>query len=472
MPSNTGREMLPLQSMLNPASSAQPVASLRQFEPVAAAHSTSLPTAAFRTARNVSSGAPKAKAQANAVGMPKSKPQGPVNFAPFEDVDPASYRELRQFQVTPFGHIRQNCEHIPYNSSKKDFFEKTGRESIEVFKYEFRYKDLSYTVMWDYNVGLVRMTPFFKCLGYAKTKPSQMLDKNPGLRNISPSITGGAVSAQGYWMPYTCARAVCATFCAEIAGALIPLFGPSFPSQCIPSDSPYYNEMVIDPHVIRQAIEDVERCRYGQRSRVAKAVGGMSGPVVLGDYPLRSKRESQTASAFRLPSRPQPARSQPLFAPVHDPGFSQRLMAVSAPSTACKTREANSLSRVGRSSFASRTVLDRNPFPLRSSFFDVSLRTETSGTEKNRTEKWRPKRRRRLNDEAGTVCSPIPLMEAYEERRPQQELEHFRAAAALVSLQREPRDAEPCSVVVVESSEEEGFPERRHQRKRPKAHSF
>lgn len=25
-----------------------------------------------------------------------------------------------------------------------------------------------YTVMWDYDVGLVRITPFFKCLGYAK----------------------------------------------------------------------------------------------------------------------------------------------------------------------------------------------------------------------------------------------------------------------------------------------------------------
>lgn len=22
--------------------------------------------------------------------------------------------------------------------------------------------------MWDYNIGLVRMTPFFKCLGYPK----------------------------------------------------------------------------------------------------------------------------------------------------------------------------------------------------------------------------------------------------------------------------------------------------------------
>lgn len=24
--------------------------------------------------------------------------------------------------------------------------------------------------MWDYNIGLVRVTPFFKCLGYAKVR--------------------------------------------------------------------------------------------------------------------------------------------------------------------------------------------------------------------------------------------------------------------------------------------------------------
>ncbi|KAL7804634.1 hypothetical protein V8C44DRAFT_254890 [Trichoderma aethiopicum] len=472
MPANTGRGMLSLHSILNPVSSAQPVLGFRQFEPLVAVPPTSsLPTEALRPPRSVPPAAPKGRGQGNAVGMPKSKPQGPVNFAPFDNVDQAAYRELRQFLVTPLGQIRQNCEHIPYNSSKKDFFEKTGRESIEVFKYEFRYKDLTYTVMWDYNVGLVRMTPFFKCLGYAKTKPSQMLDKNPGLRDISPSITGGAVSAQGYWMPYACARAVCATFCAGIAGALIPLFGPTFPSQCTPSDSPYYNEMVIDPQIIRQAIEDVERCRYGQRSRVPRAVGGTSGPVVLGDYPLRSKRESQTSSALRLPSRPQPARPQPSFATIHDSRFRQRPIAVPALSARCKAREAKPLSRAGRSSFASGTVLDRSPFQLQSSFVDVSLRADTSETEKTRAEKWRPKRRRRLNDEAGTVCSPIPLLEAYEERRPQQDLERFRAAAALVSLHGVPLDAEPTSAAVVESSEDE-LPERRHQKKRPKAHSF
>ena len=51
-----------------------------------------------------------------------------------------------------------------------------------VFQYTFRYKEKpdedddsrdhsgakDWVVMWDYNVGLVRITPFFKCQEYQK----------------------------------------------------------------------------------------------------------------------------------------------------------------------------------------------------------------------------------------------------------------------------------------------------------------
>lgn len=43
-----------------------------------------------------------------------------------------------------------------------------------VFKYDFQLPgdDTEYTVMWDYNIGLVRMTPFFKCCNYGKVRVS------------------------------------------------------------------------------------------------------------------------------------------------------------------------------------------------------------------------------------------------------------------------------------------------------------
>ncbi|TLD31356.1 hypothetical protein PspLS_02735 [Pyricularia sp. CBS 133598] len=188
-----------------------------------------------------------------------------VNYGPFEDLDEHSLREVRRFQVRPFGNIRETSRHIPYNSGKKDFFAKTGRESFEVFQYTYNIPDTNdeYTVMWDYGCGLVRMTHFFKCRGYTKTVPGKVLNQNHGLKDITYSITGGSISAQGYWMPFACARAVCATFCHPIAGALIPIFGPQFPAECIPPESPNFGRMVIDREIVAHATREAE-LMYGR----------------------------------------------------------------------------------------------------------------------------------------------------------------------------------------------------------------
>ena len=63
--------------------------------------------------------------------LAKSKPRGAVNYPPHECVDSQSAAEVRKFRVSSFGKIGESCAHIPYNSGKKDFFEKTGRESFE-----------------------------------------------------------------------------------------------------------------------------------------------------------------------------------------------------------------------------------------------------------------------------------------------------------------------------------------------------
>lgn len=63
--------------------------------------------------------------------MSKYKPRGVIKYFPFEDVDETARREVLRFRVAPFGRIQESCAHIPYNSGKKDFFEKTGRESFE-----------------------------------------------------------------------------------------------------------------------------------------------------------------------------------------------------------------------------------------------------------------------------------------------------------------------------------------------------
>ena len=148
-----------------------------------------------------------------------------------------------------------------------------------VFHYTFQVPNdpnhREHEVMWDYENGLVRITPFFKASNYSKVrKPSQLdrpmltsshqttpakaLNANPGLKDLSYSITGGALSAQGYWMPFNCARALCLTFCYPIRWALTPIFGPTFVRQCLKPGSPGFEKWKIDGEAIRKAQLEAE----------------------------------------------------------------------------------------------------------------------------------------------------------------------------------------------------------------------
>jgi hypothetical protein len=68
----------------------------------------------------------------------KGKIKGVVNFPPFQDLDPKAMCEVQMYQVRPFGEIEEYPRHIPYNSEKKSFLEKTGRESFEGKKLRLR----------------------------------------------------------------------------------------------------------------------------------------------------------------------------------------------------------------------------------------------------------------------------------------------------------------------------------------------
>ncbi|KAI1647931.1 uncharacterized protein F4817DRAFT_87276 [Daldinia loculata] len=295
--------MLSLASLLNPAPPGPPI---NRFPPSPA--SSLSPTASLPDEpgllddhRMAKQKIPKAAAL-----LPTSRPKGAVNFPPFENLDEASLRQVRQFRVRFFGNIQDHSRHIPYNSGKKDFFQKTGRESFEVFQYTFKVPgdETEYTVMWDYNVGLVRMTPFFKCCKYPKTTPAKMLNLNPGLKDITHSITGGSIMAQGYWMPYYCAKAVCATFCHNIAGALIPIFGPDFPSRCTPSEAPEYSRMIIDPAIVAQSTREAEHFRrLCSNSAASSSNNGLASPAQdrrpLFRNPYDEVRHSHNHSYYR-----------------------------------------------------------------------------------------------------------------------------------------------------------------------------
>ncbi|CAN9087616.1 unnamed protein product [Alternaria alternata] len=188
---------------------------------------------------------------------------GNVNFPPHEAGDDQELlQQHRRFQIYPLGEIfRKGVRHIPYNSDKKAFHEKTGRGAFEMFQYTYKRpnEDKEYVVVWDYNVGLVRMTPFFKSLKYSKTVPAKALRENPGMKDISYSITGGALVCQGYWMPYHAARAIAATFCYDIRWALTPVFGNDFPSICLHPSDACFSKFLIDPATVRYCAQETVR---------------------------------------------------------------------------------------------------------------------------------------------------------------------------------------------------------------------
>ena len=57
--------------------------------------------------------------------------RGTLNYPPYEDRDGLLLAQHQQHEVYPMGNIADFPRHIPYNSEKKSFLEKTGRESFE-----------------------------------------------------------------------------------------------------------------------------------------------------------------------------------------------------------------------------------------------------------------------------------------------------------------------------------------------------
>ncbi|KAH8730916.1 hypothetical protein GQ44DRAFT_672928 [Phaeosphaeriaceae sp. PMI808] len=221
---------------------------------------------------------------------------GVVNYPPYEAVkDRGSRTHHQEFGMFPLGEIKKrSARHIPYNSDKKDFSEKTGRESFEVFQYIFKKPGVEkpFVVLWDYNVGLVKMTPFFKACGYNKTIPAKAMKENPGLKDVTYSITGGALVCQGYWMPYDAAKALAATFCYHIRWALTPVFGYDFPYSCLNPDDPNFAKFLIPPETVQHCTMETNRFRVeGKSYRVSMSppLPSIETPKVHFSFPWNSE---------------------------------------------------------------------------------------------------------------------------------------------------------------------------------------
>jgi len=103
-------------------------------------------------------------------------------------------------------------------------------------------------------------------------------------------------------MPFSCAKAVCATFCQHISGALIPIFGPQFPSECVHPDAPDHGRMCIDPALVAEATLEAEDFRrlYGQRASMASPISPRQQQQRrINNFQGRSHQPSNLSSPFQ-----------------------------------------------------------------------------------------------------------------------------------------------------------------------------
>ncbi|PYH84303.1 DNA-binding domain of Mlu1-box binding protein MBP1 [Aspergillus uvarum CBS 121591] len=196
----------------------------------------------------------------DAPGLKSGPPQGPINYPPCEYYDEELSEIYAKFEICFTSRTRR----IPYKPTKPDFYERTGRNEVDIYGYEFKDPgdDQVKLIIWDYTNGLVRTTGIFKChKSWGKTLPARVLNKNRGLRDVSHKLTGGVIESQGYYMSFECAKAIAKKFCWHVRYALTPIFGHNFPGECLPPDHPGYGSWEIDQHIIREAAEEARAYR-------------------------------------------------------------------------------------------------------------------------------------------------------------------------------------------------------------------
>jgi hypothetical protein len=104
------------------------------LNPLPDANRFALPSPALPSSDPVSCRAPRQKKQKTAKDAPvfnRGETRGEVRYPPCEERDEALAKAHRDFELYPMVDIADYPRHIPYNSDKKAFQDRTGRESFE-----------------------------------------------------------------------------------------------------------------------------------------------------------------------------------------------------------------------------------------------------------------------------------------------------------------------------------------------------
>ncbi|CEJ01488.1 Putative KLTH0G10098p [Rhizopus microsporus] len=99
-------------------------------------------------------------------------------------------------------------------------------------------------ILWDRENDWILITGVWKALGKSKADVLKVVDANPGLP--MKKIRGGRLAIQGTWLPMESARALCVKNAWPLRHDLVPLFGDSFPSDCLAPSHPSFGDLKVD----------------------------------------------------------------------------------------------------------------------------------------------------------------------------------------------------------------------------------
>lgn len=100
--------------------------------------------------------------------------------------------------------------------------------------------------MWDYTSGFVHLTGIWKALGNSKADIVRLVDNHPELEGVIRRIRGGFLKIQGTWVPFELCKRLALRTCYTIRHALISVFGPDFPEECLKPDAKGYGTLTLD----------------------------------------------------------------------------------------------------------------------------------------------------------------------------------------------------------------------------------
>jgi hypothetical protein len=114
------------------------------------------------------------------------------------------------------------------------------RNYLSVYEYQIN----DNWIIWDYYTGYVFFTGLWKACGNTKTDIVKLVENFPSLQTSVRRVRGGFLKIQGTWLPYHTVRELAKNFCFNVRFCLVPMFGETFPDECLKPDDENFGKLV------------------------------------------------------------------------------------------------------------------------------------------------------------------------------------------------------------------------------------